>query len=46
MTAANEHRYGTDGATGTQLQAADLTLDACNNDVAAVETKYVQPQSR
>jgi hypothetical protein len=46
VTAANEHRYDTDGAMGTRLQAADLTLDAANNGVAAVEPKYVRRQSR
>jgi len=30
---------------GTQVRAADLTLDASNNGVAAVETKYVRRQS-
>jgi len=34
-----------DGAMGTQLQAADPTLDDFNNRADAVETKYVRLQS-
>ena len=34
-----------DGAMGTQLQAADLTLDDFTNRADAVETKYVRLQS-
>jgi 5-methyltetrahydrofolate--homocysteine methyltransferase len=34
-----------DGAMGTQLQAADLTLDDFNNRADPVETKYVRLQS-
>jgi 5-methyltetrahydrofolate--homocysteine methyltransferase len=35
-----------DGAMGTQLQAADLTLDDFEAGADAVDTKYVWLQSR
>jgi methionine synthase I (cobalamin-dependent) len=40
------HAVVGDGAMGTQLQAADLTLDDFEACADTVETKYVRLQSR